>query len=583
MPLTLRLFLVFAAMLSAPVLSAELLIEHVNGYTLDKAGALQRFEALLIDKGKVVATGSRADLAAAAEGATRVDGQGRTLLPGLIDAHGHIMGLGEVSMQADLTGSASLEEALARVRAFAIAHPAHPWIIGRGWNQVIWKLGRFPTAQELDAVIADRPVLLSRIDGHAAWANSLALEQAGIDSKTADPPGGRIERDAEGRPSGVLIDGAIPLVEGKIPPPTAAQREQALNLALRQMASLGLTGVADAGIDLGTYALYRKFATEGRLTTRIYAMIGGTDEDFDVISRAGPLLGYGRDFLNVRSVKLYADGALGSRGAALLAPYADEPGHSGLLFNKPDVLTAMMAKALGKGYQVCVHAIGDKANREVLDSFTAAYAQVGGRNLRNRIEHAQVVALDDIPRFVELDLIASMQPTHATSDMNMAEDRVGSERIKGAYAWQRFLKQGTRIAAGSDFPVESANPFFGLHAAVTRQDHAGRPPGGWHADQAMSVQEALRAFTLDAAFASHQEKTLGSLEPGKWADFILVDQDIFSVDPSRIWSTQVQETWLAGKRVFQQAKQSRPDPVAMPYSRNSTNTKSREVMHEATR
>jgi predicted amidohydrolase YtcJ len=552
MPPILRLLLAFCAVLSAPAISAELLIDHVNGYTLDKAGDLRRFQALLVDKGKVVATGSREELAARAEGATRVDGQGRTLLPGLIDAHGHVMGLGEMSMQVDLTGSVSLDEALSRVRAFAAAHPDSPWIIGRGWNQVVWKLGRFPTARELDAAVADRPVLLSRIDGHAAWANSAALRLAGVDRDTADPAGGRIERDAEGHPGGVLVDGAIDLVDRKVPDATAAQGEQALTLALRQMASLGLTGVADAGIDRETYERYRKFAAQGKLTARIYAMIGGTGTDFDAISRKGPLLGYGGDFLTVRSVKLYADGALGSRGAALLAPYADDPGHSGLLFNPPDVLTAMMSKALGKGYQVCVHAIGDKANREVLDSFAAAYAKVGsGRQLRNRIEHAQVLAPSDIPRFVELDLIASMQPTHATSDMNMAEDRVGRERIEGAYAWQRFLAQGTRIAGGSDFPVESANPFFGLHAAVTRQDHQGHPPGGWHADQAMSVQQALRAFTLDAAYASHQEETLGTLEPGKWADFILVDQDIFAIDPGRIYATRVLGTWVAGRRVYQ--------------------------------
>ena len=551
-----RVVLVFVLLFSGGFASAaELLIDNVNGYTLDKSGALQRFEAMLVDKGKVVAFGSHADLSPRAEDAARVDGEGRTLLPGLIDAHGHVMGLGEMSLQADLAGTTSLQDALARVRTFAAENPESAWVIGRGWNQVTWKLGRFPTAKELDAVVSDRPALLSRIDGHAAWANSAALKLAGIDVDTRDPAGGRIERDAEGNPSGVLVDGAIALVESKVPSATSAQRQQALTLALRQMASVGLTGVQDAGIDRQTYALYRKFADQGKLTARIYAMIGGTEHDFDAISRSGPLVGYGKDFLSVRSVKLYADGALGSRGAALLAPYADDPGNSGLLFNTPEVLTGMIEKALGRGYQVCVHAIGDRANRQVLDSFAAAYANVGGRKLRNRIEHAQVVALSDIPRFLELDLIASMQPTHATSDMNMAEDRVGAERIKGAYAWQRFLEQGTRIAAGSDFPVESANPFFGLHSAVTRQDHQGRPPGGWHADQAMSVREALRAFTLDAAYAAHQEDALGSLEPGKWADFILVDQDIFTVDPSRIPMTRVLGTWVAGKRVFE-----RPSP-----------------------
>ena len=548
---TLQLFLLIALFTALPMHAAKLLIHNVNGYTLDSAGKLQRFEALLIDSGKVLATGSHKVLSKRAGGdATLVDGKGRSLLPGLIDAHGHVLGLGTMKMQADLTGTATLDAALQAVKTFAGAHTGDAWILGRGWNQVAWKLGRFPTSAELDSVVADRPVWLERIDGHAGWANSAALKLAGIDKTSKDPVGGRIERDAAGNPTGVLVDGAMELLTRKLPLPTPEQLAAALDGALAEMASVGLTGVADAGIDQATFALYKRYADEGRLTARIYAMIGGTGSDFEAISKAGPLIGYGQDFLTVRSVKLYADGALGSRGAAMLAPYADAPGNSGLLFNSQEALTGMIGKALAKGYQVCVHAIGDKANRQVLDGFTAAYKAHGGQQLRNRIEHAQVVALSDIPRFVTLKLIASMQPTHATSDMNMAEDRVGAERIKGAYAWRRFLKQGTKLAAGSDFPVESANPFFGLHAAVTRQDHAGKPPGGWYPEQALSVTQALRAFTLDAAYAAHAEKSLGTLEPGKWADFVLVDQDIFSAKPAQIWSTQVLETWVGGKRVY---------------------------------
>ena len=528
----------------------RLLIDHVNGYTLDSAGKLQRFEALLIDDGKVVATGSREALSARAAGATEVDGKGRNLLPGLIDAHGHVLGLGEVKMQADLTGTASLDAALANIRQYSALHANDPWLLGRGWNQVIWKLGRFPTAKELDTVIADRPAWMERVDGHAAWANSAAMKAAGIDKHTPDPVGGRIERDADGNPTGVFVDGAMDLIWHKIPSQTPEQVAAALDGALAELARVGLTGVTDPGIDEATFRLYQRYADEGRLSARIYAMISGTGDDFDAISKDGPLIGYGHDFLTVRSVKLYADGALGSRGAALLAPYADAPGNSGLLFNTQDELTTMIGKALARGYQVGIHAIGDRGNRQALDGFAAAYKSHGGEGLRNRIEHAQVVALEDIPRFVSLNLIASMQPTHATSDMNMAENRIGPERIKGAYAWRRFLQQGTRIAAGSDFPVESANPFFGLHAAVTRQDHDNQPTGGWYPDQAMTVTEALRAFTLDAAYAEHAENTLGTLEPGKWADFILIDQDIFAIEPAKIWSTKVLETWVAGKRVF---------------------------------
>ncbi|MEP6880674.1 MAG: amidohydrolase [Dokdonella sp.] len=550
---TSRLALVCAIVLAAqPLFAADLVIDNVNGYTLDKAGKLQRFEALLVEDGKVLATGTHADIVKRAGDARVIDGKGRTLLPGLIDAHGHVMGLGVMSLQADLVGTTSLDAALANVKSFAASHKDDRWITGGGWNQVIWKLNRFPTAKELDSVVADRPAFLSRVDGHAAWANSAAIKLAGITKDTKDPVGGRIERDAEGNPNGVFVDGAMDLVASKIPPPTAAQLSAALKSALGQMASVGLTSVGDPGIDLATFNLYKRFADEGKLTTRIYAMIGGTGKDFDAISKDGPLIGYGHDFLTVRSVKLYADGALGSRGAAMLMPYSDDTKNSGLLFSPLDEMTAMISKALVHGYQVCVHAIGDKGNREVLDSFAAAYKKLpDAKALRNRIEHAQVVSVDDIPRFVDLDLIASMQPTHATSDMNMAEDRVGPDRIKGAYAWRTFLKQGTRIAGGSDFPVESPNPFFGLHAAVTRQDHEGHPPGGWFPKQAMTTTEALRAFTLDAAYAAHQEDTLGTLEPGKWADFILIDQDIFKVDPGKIWKTQVLQTWVAGKSVYQ--------------------------------
>jgi predicted amidohydrolase YtcJ len=537
--------------LSPAAQAADLLVDNVNGYTLDSHGKLQHFQALLVDQGKVVATGNRAELASRAGDAKVIDGHGHTLLPGLIDAHGHVLELGYARNNVDLAGTQSLDEALAKVKAYAAAHPEAKWILGSGWNQEIWKLGRFPTAKELDAAVADRPVWLSRVDGHAGWANSAAIKLAGVNKASKDPSGGRIERDAGGNPAGVFVDGATSLVNAKVPAPTPQQKVAALDTALAEMASVGLTGVGDAGIDLANYELYRQYADQRKLTVRIYAMILGTGDDFDVISKDGPLIGYGNDFLSVRAVKLYADGALGSRGAAMLAPYSDDPHNRGLLFLKPAELSADIGKALGKGYQVGVHAIGDHANREVLDSYAAAYkAHPDGIALRNRVEHAQIVSLQDIPRFVPLRLIASMQPTHATSDMNMAEDRIGHERIKGAYAWQRFLKQGTIVAGGSDFPVESPNPFYGLYSAITREDHAGQPPGGWYPDQDMTPAEALRAFTLDAAYAEHAEKTLGTLEPGKWADFILIDHDIFKDPANKIWNTKVLQTWVGGKQVY---------------------------------
>jgi len=543
--------------------AAELLVDHVTGYTLDRHGELRRFQAMLVADGRVVATGSRAAMARrAAADAERIDAGGRPLLPGLIDAHGHVMGLGEMKRRVDLTASATLDDALAEVRSFAARHAGEAWVVGRGWNQVVWKLDRFPDAAELDRAVPDRPAWLHRVDGHAAWANTAAMRVAGITRDTPDPPGGRIERDAHGDPSGVFIDAAMALVERHVPPPTPAERERMLDAAQAELARVGLTGVHDAGIDAATAALYRRYADEGRLTTRIHAMIGDTGADFDALSKDGPLHGHGDGFLDIDAVKLYADGALGSRGAALLAPYADEPANSGLLFHSGDALAAMIGKATARGYQVGVHAIGDRANREVLDAFEAVYAQQpAARALRNRIEHAQVLVPADIPRVRALGLVASMQPMHATSDMNMAGDRLGDARLRGAYAWRTFLGQGTRIAAGSDFPVESADPFHGLHAAVTRQDHAGRPPRGWHAGQAMTRQEALRAFTLDAAWAGHAEDAVGTLEPGRRADFILVDRDYFRVPARDIWKTRVLQTWVGGRRVYDAGAQDAAQPT----------------------
>ncbi len=551
--MTLRLLACAAALaLALPAASEPVLFTGMNGYTMDQQGVLQRFEALLVDDaGRILARGSEAELREQA-GEARIESMGgRTVLPGLTDAHGHLMGLGFALRQADLVGTRSLDEALARARTFAAEHPGTGWIVGNGWNQVIWKLGRFPTATELDAAVADRPVWLERVDGHAGWANSAALKQAGIDRHTPDPVGGRIERDAGGNPSGVLVDAAMSLVSARIPPADDAEARAALDDALARLASLGLTSVHDAGTDVRDWRLFRQMADEGRLTLRIYAMARDTGEEFDEISAAGPLLAYGNDHLTVRSVKMLIDGALGSRGAAMIEPYSDDPHNHGLLFRTPAELRAAIEKAFSKGFQVNIHAIGDAGIRDVLDGYSLAYrAYPGAREYRNRVEHSQIAALADIPRYLPLRLVASMQPTHATSDMNMAEDRVGPQRILGGYAWRRFLDQGTRIAAGSDFPVEHPNPFFGLHAAVTRQDHENTPAGGWYADQRMTREEALRAFTLDAAWAAHQETHQGTLEPGKWADFIVIDRDYFTIPAENIWKIGVLQTWVGGKQVF---------------------------------
>lgn len=529
------------------------ILHNVNGYTI--AGdnlELVTFDAIAVRDGKVVATGPLTDLQQEMEGFNLIDGEGKTLIPGLIDAHTHVMGLGYQQLDVDVQGVDSLEETLEIIGQYAEDNPELEWIQGRGWNQVLWEENEFPTAEDLDRVVPDRPVYLSRVDGHAAWTNSRAMEVAGISRDTPDTQGGVVVRDEFGDATGIFVDATMNYIEDHIPARTAEENSQAFELALQEMAKHGLTSVHDARVNVDTWVMYKDFADEGELITRIYAMIGGTGDTFDQLAQNGPIESYADDMLALRSVKISADGALGSRGAAMIEHYHDDPGNTGLLFYDQEELNEMVIKGASNGFQMNIHAIGDAANRQVLNAFQNAKEELGDQSdLRHRVEHAQIVQPDDIPRFVELDLIASMQPTHATSDMNMAEDRVGSERMEGAYAWQTFLDQGTVIAGGSDFPVEDVNPFYGLYSSITRQDHGGMPPGGWYSEHKLSREETLRIFTRDAAYAAHQEDVLGTLETGKWADFILIDRDIFEVDASEIWQTEVLETWVAGEKVYQ--------------------------------
>jgi hypothetical protein len=523
-------------------------MSNVNGYTLANGEVIQ-FETLVIEDGKVLKYGD-ASVADEFESATVIDGQGKTLLPGLIDAHGHVMGLGFQQLQVQLMGINTLEATLDTIKAYAEANPDLEWIQGRGWNQTLWPENEFPTAEDIDKVVSDRPVWLSRVDGHAGWGNTMAMRLAGISKDTPDPQGGKIIRNEKGEATGVFIDAAEGYIQSIVPDPTPKEQELALEKAYEQMAKMGITSVHDAGVGVQAWELYKQFADQGKAKTRIYGMIAGAGGTFDKLSENGPIPSYADDMLSLRSVKLYSDGALGSRGAAMIESYSDDPGNRGLLFSEQDEMNKMVLKVTSKGYQANIHAIGDRGNRVVLNAFEHSKNELGDQNLRNRMEHAQIVSLEDIPRFKELDIIASMQPTHATSDKNMAEDRVGPQRIKGAYAWRTFLDQGTIIAAGSDFPVEHSNPFFGLYSAVTRMDHEGNPEGGWYPEEALTREEALRAFTVDAAYAAHQEEVLGNLEPGNWADFILVDKDYFEVPASEIYKIEVLETWVAGKKVF---------------------------------
>lgn len=539
-----------ALILAGPADAAKTLIVNANGYTIDGSGSLRRFSTLFVgDDGKVLAIlqkGSAEPKLVA--GDFRLDAKGRTLIPGLIDAHGHIMSLGLQLRSLDLSETTSLADAQAKIAAYAAKDTSTGWVRGRGWNQVSWGLGRMPTAAELDAAYGARPVWLSRVDGHAGWANTAALKAAGITKATRDPAGGRILRDAAGNPTGVLIDTAMDLVEAVAPPVSAGERELALKAALEHLASLGLTGAHDMGTSAEDWALFRTFGDEGRLTLRITAYAAGMAA-MEAISplRPTPWLYNGR--LKLQGVKLMSDGALGSRGAFLLQPYADEPGARGLQMLDDAKIKNLFSRANYLGYQVAVHAIGDAANRQALDAF-AEIRPAYGDKFRNRIEHAQVIDPADIPRFAELQIIASVQPTHATSDKAMAEQRLGADRLVGAYAWSALRKAGVRLALGSDFPVEPANPFYGLHAAVTRQDRQNQPPGGWRPQEAMTLQQALAGFTTDAAFAGGMDGKVGALQEGAYADFLLLDRDPFAIAPAELPQVQVEETWMDGQRVY---------------------------------
>lgn len=535
--------------LAAATAQADTVIHNVTGYTSSNDGIVAFTALAFDDDGRVLATGDDSLLREYA-GADTIDGADRVLLPGLVDAHAHLSSQGFLKISLDLAGTPSLEESVAKIKAFASENPRRAWLTGRGWNQVLWPVKAFPTAADIDAVVSDRPVWLRRIDGHAAWANTRAMEIAGIDDDTPDPIGGKILRDENGHATGVFIDKAMGLVQQHVPQPSKDDIRDAYLVAIESLTALGMTGMHDAGIRVDEAEVLLAMADNGELDMRVYAMISDAGPNLDAI--AEPIVAYGNDRLDIRSVKLYSDGALGSRGAAMIEPYSDDSENRGLPFWTQDELDGFVEKANGMGFQVGIHAIGDLGNRMALDSFERA--QDGKPSpLRNRVEHAQIIAPDDIPRFAELGVIASMQPIHATSDKNMAVDRIGPERIKGGYAWRRLLDSGAVISAGSDFPVELPNPFLGLYAAVTRMDRMGEPEGGWYPDQALTREEALHAFTLGAAYGALREDRLGSLEPGKWADFIVVDRDYFEIPESEIDDIQVLETWVGGERVFDAA------------------------------
>jgi len=518
-----------------------LLITGARIYTLDEHRPTA--SALAVKDGRIVYVGDDAG-APVGTRMPHLDAHGATVVPGFIDSHVHMQALGDELETFDLRNARTVAEVAAVVGNEAARRKPGEWVRGRGWDQTNWG-GRFPSADDLAAAAPANPVCLSRVDGHALWVNRKALDLAGITAQTPDPPGGRIVRTATGEPTGVLIDRAMEVVQQRIPPPTSTEIRSRIALAAGACISVGLTTVHDAGITAQELEAYRDLLAHGELPVRVYAMIGGAGDLWRQYLERGPEIG---DRLTVRAIKLIADGALGSRGAALVEPYSDDPGNTGLMMLTRVQIEQVARDAKAHGFQVATHAIGDRANRTVLEAYGAALE--GTNSLRFRIEHAQVVAPADFELFRKFSVIASIQSTHATSDMRWAEARLGPERVKGAYAWRRFLDLGVPVANGSDFPVESPNPLLGFYAAITRQDREGQPEAGWFPDQRMTREEALRSWTLGGAYAAFEERKKGSLVVGKLGDFVMLSADIMTIPPREILNTRVTMTVTGGDVVY---------------------------------
>jgi predicted amidohydrolase YtcJ len=524
---------------------ADLVVENARIYTLDPSQP--EATAMAITGSRITAVGTDVSTMIGPK-TRRIDAKSATIIPGLIDSHVHMAGLGELLDSFDLRHVKSVDEVAKIVKDAASKSAPGEWIQGRAWDETNWG-GKFPEARDLDAAAPKNPVFLKRVDGHAAWVNSKALAAAGITKDTPDPPGGKLMRDASGNPTGVLIDRAQALVASKIPPASAAQVERRLARAGAECAKLGLTTVHDAGIGREELNAYRRLINGNRLPVRIYAMIGGSGDLWREYLEKGPEI---NERLTVRCIKLVADGAMGSRGAAFWQPYSDDPGNTGILILSKEQIEQVARDAVKHGFQVATHAIGDRANRTALDAYAAALE--GANDKRFRIEHAQVVSLPDFALFAKYNVIASIESTHATSDMRWAAARLGPDRMQGAWATKRFLKSGVRITNGSDTPVENPNPLWGFYAAVTRQDHQGNPPGGFMPDQKLTREEALRSWTIGGAYAAFEETQKGSLEPGKLADFIMLSQDIMKTPEPEILKTRVTMTVLGGQTVYSEGR-----------------------------
>ena len=572
---------VFAWFITSTTQRADMLIVNAKVYTVDNENSVA--EAIAIQGNRIAAVGTTADLRKRYESENVIDAQGKPVYPGLIDSHGHVAGLGSSLVELNLVGTTAVQQIVEMVGQKASALSPGEWIRGRGWDQNNWpgktKEKPFPVAAMLDKASPDNPVVLFRVDGHAAWINSraLALIAEGNDSNGPFPDveGGRIVRDAHGKPTGVFVDNAVGVVMKKVPAYTRTEIRRSISMALQECLSFGLTSVHDMGIDEEDYSVYQELLQDNELPIRVYAAIGGDEDLWQQFLASGPFIDRTRHLLTVRAIKMYIDGALGSRGAALIEPYSDDPGNRGLTVNSLEAIRLVTSEALAHGFQVCTHAIGDRGNSIVLSAYEQALLQNPSTafNARLRIEHAQVLDPADIPRFKKLGVLPSMQPTHCTSDMYWAQARLGPVRIRGAYAWRSLLNDGNIIPGGSDFPVESPNPLLGFYAAITRQDRNGIPRNaddvlrtfqlsadgirdstvfnnGWYADQKMTREEALRSFTIWGAYAEFAEKEKGSIEKGKLADIVILSDDIMTILPAEILSAKVVTAIVGGKVVF---------------------------------
>jgi hypothetical protein len=541
--------LLLAPALAAQQAPADFIVVNARIYTADLTRPTA--QALGVRDGRIVFVGSvRGAEALAGPRTERWDLGGKTVIPGMVDAHVHLVGLGQALRIVDLTGTRSYDEIVARVAARARTARPGEWVRGRGWDQNDWAVTVFPSHEALTSAAPDNPVVLGRVDGHALLVNAKALELAGITRSTPDPDGGRIVRDEAGNATGVLVDRAMGLVNRVIPNETRADIRDATLAAIAEANRWGLTGIHDAGAGEDVMAVYEELAQAGRYNLRNYVMVRADEATLDRLMQRGPRLALHDGRLWIRAIKISADGALGSRGAALLEEYSDDPGNRGLLTADSAFMRRVAAKALRSGFQVNIHAIGDGANRRVLDIFEDALREVPTADHRFRIEHAQILNFHDIPRFAQLDVIPSMQGSHQTSDMYWVPNRIGWNRSQGTYAWRSLLNTGVVIPNGSDTPVESANPLISFKAFVSRADADGYPEGGWFPAQKTTRQEALLGMTLWPAYAAFMEDESGSLTAGKYADFVVLDQDIMTVDEGQILDTRVEMTVLGGKVVY---------------------------------